>query len=93
MRAQILALLIAWISMNLFGCGLRRPFERAPGTTVQQQYDAAQHDPYADNDAGPEVVGGRPREFAKPRSEPVRSRTHPASSPSGGGWFGNWFGQ
>ena len=31
-------------------------------------------DPYPDPNAGPEVVGGRPREFQKPLPEPVRSR-------------------
>lgn len=91
MRARVLFITIAWISLNSSGCGLRRPFERPPGTFEQQQREAAQHDPYADNDAGPEIVGARPREFAKPRSEPVRSRTNSASQPSGGGWFSNWF--
>jgi hypothetical protein len=39
----------------------------------QQRQNASLHDPYSDNDIGPEVVGGRPREFEKPRSEPVRN--------------------
>ena len=40
----------------------------------QQQFDASLHDPYADNDLGPEVVGSRPREFREPLAEPVRNR-------------------
>jgi hypothetical protein len=40
----------------------------------QQQYHAVMHDPWVDNDAGPEVVGGRPRGFQKPLPEPVRNR-------------------
>lgn len=45
-----------------------------PGTMAQQQARATYHDPYADTTAAPEIVGGRPREFAKPAAEPVRSR-------------------
>lgn len=55
------------------GCGLRRPFERPPGTVDTQRQEASRHDPYVDNDAGPEVVGGRPREFNKPWAEPRRN--------------------
>jgi hypothetical protein len=45
-----------------------------PGTVPQQQQAATMHDPYGDTAAGPEIVGGRPREFQKPLAEPVRSR-------------------
>ena len=45
-----------------------------PGTIQQQQARASQFDPYADNRAAPEIVGGRPREFQKPLAEPVRPR-------------------
>ncbi len=40
----------------------------------QQQLNATFHDPYTEPDIGPEVVGGRPREYQKPSAEPVRSR-------------------
>ena len=63
------------------GCGLKRPFEGHPGTLDQQRFTASVHDPYSDNDAGPEVVGGRPRDFNKPRTEPTRSRA-----------WNDWFG-
>lgn len=45
-----------------------------PGRIDQQRAAAVRHDPFADNDIGPPVVGGRPREFAKPAAEPVRNR-------------------
>jgi hypothetical protein len=57
------------------GCRGYRPLLGAPGTTDQQRLSATIHDPYADNDAGPEIVGGRPREFQKPLAEPVRNRS------------------
>jgi hypothetical protein len=49
------------------------PF-RAPGDIQQQRFNAVAHDPYYDNDAAPEVVGGRPREYSKQLPEPTRSR-------------------
>jgi len=39
-----------------------------------QQREASVFDPYADNDLGPEVVGGRPRDYQKQAPEPVRSK-------------------
>ena len=47
----------------------------------QQRLNASVHDPYADNDAGPEIVGGRPRDYQKPWSEADRSRAS-----VGGSW-------
>jgi hypothetical protein len=41
----------------------------------QQQQRATIYDPYGDNDAGPAIVGGRPREFQKPSAEPVRAHS------------------
>ena len=49
-------------------------FMRPPGDIQQQRFNAVAHDPYYDNDAGPEVVGGRPREYSKQLAEPVRNR-------------------
>lgn len=42
------------------------------GTTNRQKARAAVHDPYPLNDIGPEVMGGRPREFFDPEPEAVR---------------------
>ncbi len=58
------------------GCTLPRPLFAPPGPVRYQQNNASYHDPYADNDAGPEVVGARPRDFQKPSAEPVRSRVY-----------------
>ncbi len=49
-----------------------RPNWGNPGTMSQQQQRAKVFDPYSDNNAGPEIVGGRPREFQKPTAEPAR---------------------
>ena len=45
-----------------------------PGRIEEQQLRATVHDPYSDVDAGPEVVGGRPRDYQQPLPEPVRNR-------------------
>ncbi len=42
------------------------------GTIDRQKSRAVVHDPYPLNDIGPEVVGGRPREYFTPQTEPVR---------------------
>lgn len=56
------------------GCTSGRPNLLHPGDLQSQRFNAIAHDPYTDSDAGPEVVGGRPREFQKPLPEPVRNR-------------------
>ncbi|MDA0660134.1 MAG: hypothetical protein O3C60_15015 [Planctomycetota bacterium] len=58
--------------VTLAGCALKRPQLANPGTVQQQQMRATQYDPYSYNDVGPEVVGGRPREFSKQTPEAVR---------------------
>jgi hypothetical protein len=45
-----------------------------PGTLGQQRLRATIHDPYPDPNLGPEVVGGRPRDYIEPLPEPVRNR-------------------
>lgn len=72
--------MLALVAAANLGCangrfmGLSWPQWRNPGTVDSQRNDASLHDPYPDPNAGPEVVGGRPREFQKPLPEPVRSR-------------------
>lgn len=56
------------------GCTLPNRQYQQPRTIGQQQLDATQFDPYADNDAGPEIVGARPRDFQRPAPEAVRAR-------------------
>lgn len=63
------------LSVAIFpGCNSGGAAPRGPGTIQQQRLGAALHDPYADPNLGPEVVGSRPREFQKPLAEPVRNR-------------------
>jgi hypothetical protein len=71
-RHLLLALLMTVTCFTTPGCMMNRG--RPPGTVQQQRYQATLHDPYPDGDGGPEVVGGRPREFQKPLAEPVRNR-------------------
>jgi len=48
-----------------------------PGSAGYQRYNAQQLvDPYPLPDAGPEIVGGRPRGFQVPRSEVERARMY-----------------
>ena len=58
----------------LLGCRSDGSLLSPPGTIEKQRFNATVFDPYADNDIGPEVEGGRPRDFQKPLSEPDRSR-------------------
>ena len=70
-----------WIALTfcvgylaMAGCAQTRPNVFHPGDLQHQRFGAVAHDPYYDQDAGPEVVGGRPREYSKPLAEPVRNR-------------------
>lgn len=45
-----------------------------PGSVAKQRTNAIVHDPFADNEIGPEVVGGRPKDYQSPLSETDRSR-------------------
>ena len=74
MKFGLWLLAIALLGAGSVGCrGYSHPFQRPPGTMQQQRLGATYHDPYTDQDAGPEVVGGRPRDYQKPLAEPVRS--------------------
>ncbi|QDV74933.1 hypothetical protein [Botrimarina mediterranea] len=66
---------IAWFTLlAAVGCGpsTRMPNLFDPGNAATQQYNAIRHDPYPMNDVGPEIVGGRPREYAQPVPEARR---------------------
>jgi hypothetical protein len=76
MRCRFLPLLFAALLLaGTAGCRTSLPQLFAPGTLQQQRTKATVHDPYADNSAGPEVLGGRPREFDKPPADPVRTQS------------------
>lgn len=85
MMSRILTLLVL---VSLTGCG-NRPgwgFSWGQGTVERQKARATIHDPYPLDDIGPEVVGGRPREYASPQSEPVRNNNAPRPMPNGYGY-------
>jgi len=65
---------VALLGAGLVGCQLYHPRPGEPRTIEQQRYSAVLHDPFADQDLGPAVVGGRPRDFQRPLAEPVRQR-------------------
>ena len=58
--------------MSLTGCENFRQLQ-PPGTIFQQRSRATIHDPFPDNDAGPEIVGGRPPGFDRPLHEQNRN--------------------
>ena len=69
--------IVAWSGLLICfaGCA-NRPgwgFSWGQGTTDRQKARAVVHDPYPINDIGPEVVGGRPREFYNPEPEAARN--------------------
>lgn len=68
-----LGVVLAILLLHSAGCALKRPSWWNPGTAQQQQMQATQHDPYAYNDIAPEVVGGRPRDYARQTPEAVRN--------------------
>lgn len=47
-----------------------------PGNIQTQRLRAVVHDPYPDQDQGPVVMGGRPRDYAEPLPEAVRNRIY-----------------
>jgi hypothetical protein len=60
---------------TLSGCaGTAGPNWLHPGTAKAQQNRALRYDPYPEGEAGPMMVGVRPREYDKPPPEPSRAR-------------------
>jgi hypothetical protein len=53
---------------------IRFPDLAHPGWAQEQRNDAVAHDPYPLDDVGPEIVGGRPREYQRPLNEVERAR-------------------
>jgi hypothetical protein len=70
-------ILAVFVTTSLAGCapeaarlGQRIPH---PGPVAYQRDQAIKHDPYPLDDVGPEIVGGRPREYQRPLNEVVRA--------------------
>ncbi len=77
MRREFLKVVIVLsLFAQLAACSptIRYPRLASPGTAPLQRYNAEQFDPYPQNDVGPEIVGGRPLDYAMPISEVSRSR-------------------
>jgi hypothetical protein len=79
-------MIVAIFAIGLAGCAeeaasLRQSFAH-PGPAAYQRQQAIRHDPYVLNDVGPEVVGGRPREYMIPVNEVDRARL--AATPPAG---------
>lgn len=68
--------LLCALLLPLSACStaVHKPRLLHPGPSGYQRHIAEQYDPYPLNDLGPEIVGGRPREFQKPQDEVTRSR-------------------
>lgn len=95
MRTAILGLVSMGIVVSFAGCSptVSRPDWFNPGPMIEQKQRAVQYDPYPDQDAGPEVVGGRPLDYERQIPETERSRFFLPSGNSGGlrnpaNWFG-----
>jgi hypothetical protein len=53
---------------------IRKPQLLHPGPAPYQRANAEVYDPYPIPDLGPDIVGGRPRDFQKPRNEVERAQ-------------------
>ncbi len=73
-----------WLLVGLVpGChSLALPNIGYPGPERYQQARAEAFDPYPENEPGPAVEGGRPREYAKPPAEVDRARRNPHVLPA-----------
>jgi len=72
--------------MLLGACARYQPIDVfAPGPAGLQEARALHYDPYPSTEAGPEVVGGRPREYQAPPHQPawVQQRAPFEHRPSG----------
>jgi len=72
---KIAALGGAVLAAALTGCA-NGPFAawNSPPSLAEQRASAQRFDPYTEDEVGPPVVGGRPREFQEPIAEPSRAR-------------------
>ena len=66
---------VALLAAALTGCSptIKQPRLLSPGPAPVQRYNATQYDPYPLPDLGPEIVGGRPPDYAVPVPEVERA--------------------
>jgi hypothetical protein len=74
-RENSVAVILAFGLFMMPACSptIRKPRLESPGTAPIQRYNATQFDPYPQTDMGPEIVGGRPPDFAIPVPEVERA--------------------
>ena len=74
-RKLIATLLIAALLLPSAACSptVVKPQLCDPGWAHQQRARAVEFDPYPQNDVGPEIVGGRPPDYAVPPNEVTRA--------------------
>lgn len=66
------------IMVSTSGCYLR-PNLGPPGTVWEQRSRTVLSDPFPNNELGPAVLGGRPREFDTPLAQPQLIQASPYS--------------
>lgn len=76
---KLLALGAACVALTACSPYVRKPQLLHPGPAGYQRYNATQFDPYPQQDVGPEIVGGRPPDFAVPPNEVERAYQHDPS--------------
>ncbi|WP_428305322.1 hypothetical protein [Lacipirellula sp.] len=71
-------ILLIVAAASAIGCSstIHRPQLRSPGPAKYQRANAEAFDPYPLPDLGPEIDGGRPREFGIPRNEVERAQDY-----------------
>lgn len=81
-RLRLLLALSAMFLSTGIGCaGVTGPRFGGPGPAEWQRAEAQRFDPYPEPEAGPTILGGRPRDYEEPIAEPSRARWNPLT------WF------
>jgi len=90
-KLWFLALLVV-LATGISGCkSVAPPNWFHTGPAEYQQRRAEQFDPYPENEPGPEITGGRPREYEKPIPEVDRARWPSPTEFFRSGWLPwNW---
>lgn len=78
-RAACLKMVLGVLAAAGCSSAVRKPQLLHPGPAPFQRGNAEVIDPYPLPDMGPEIVGGRPREFDQPRNEVVRAQQYKRS--------------
>ncbi len=73
----LLYLIALFVLLPVCGGCLATPNVFHPGTEAHQQDRARIFEPYPENEPGPPIVGGRPREYQNPVAEVDRVKPRP----------------